>query len=117
MHDLRTRIHHRESSPTPRRSRSAGTPIARPTVWLAVAATLALAQGLAEAIEPDEHDLVATLPPVGEYWVWVMDRMFRHNALFDGDSGEMLGSIAGGTTMTPKPPLYSEALGEFCYIA
>ena len=74
---------------------------------------VSLALPPASAVEPDERGLIATLPPVGQHWVWVADRLLAHNLLFDGDSGEVLGSIPGGTTIAPKPPLHSAERGEF----
>ncbi|MDJ0869845.1 MAG: amine dehydrogenase large subunit, partial [Myxococcota bacterium] len=44
--------------------------------------------------------------------VWVPDRLFAHSKLFDGDSGEMLGAIDGGVSITPKPPLLARGRGE-----
>lgn len=56
----------------------------------------------------------ATLPPPGEHWVWVTDLLFTHSTLFDGDSGEVLAIIDGGTTISPKPPILS-ARGDAYY--
>lgn len=56
---------------------------------------------------------LATLPPVGDHWVWVPDVMLSHSLLFDGDSGEVLGTVDAGVTISPKPPLYSPERGEF----
>jgi methylamine dehydrogenase heavy chain len=84
--------------------------------WIATLAGLLvvpLALSPTSAVEPDERGLIATLPPVGQHWVWVADRLLAHNLLFDGDSGEVLGSIPGGTTIAPKPPLHSAARAEF----
>lgn len=60
-----------------------------------------------------EQGSVAVLPPVGPHWVWVADLVLAHSLLFDGDSGEMLAAIDAGTTISPKPPLFSAARGEF----
>lgn len=54
-----------------------------------------------------------TLPPVGAHWVWVTDQLFTHSRLFDGDRGEVLAMVDGGTTLSPKPPLHSASRGEF----
>ena len=62
---------------------------------------------------PEEIGNVATLPPIGDHWVWIPDVLFAHSLLFDGDSGEMMGSIDAGSTLSPKPPMYSRARGEF----
>jgi methylamine dehydrogenase heavy chain len=78
-----------------------------------VVALIVLAPIVAAAIEADERNAVATLPPVGNHWVWVADRVLGHNLLFDGDTAEMLGSISGGATIAPKPPLLSRERGEF----
>ena len=80
--------------------------------WVLAFVSLAIAP-LASGVEPDPRGSIATLPPVGQHWVWVADRIFSHNLLFDGDSGEVLGSIPGGSTIAPKPPLYSAERGEF----
>ena len=83
-------------------------------VWVAPLALIApLAAAAPEAIAPDERGAVATLPPVGPHWVWVADMIFGHNWLFDGDSGEVMGTVSGGTTISPKPPLFSRERGEF----
>jgi methylamine dehydrogenase heavy chain len=55
----------------------------------------------------------ATLPPIGSHLVWVVDAIFLHAQLFDGDTGAMYATIDSGTTISPKPPLYSRARGEF----
>lgn len=61
----------------------------------------------------EEIGRVATLPPIGDHWVWVPDALFAHSLLFDGDTGEMMGSIDAGSTISPKPPMFSRARGEF----
>jgi methylamine dehydrogenase heavy chain len=73
----------------------------------------AILASTAHAIEPIETASVATLPPVGEHWVWVPDTLFAHSLLFDGDSGEALATIDGGATLSPKPPFFSAERGEF----
>ncbi|MDJ0789580.1 MAG: amine dehydrogenase large subunit [Myxococcota bacterium] len=74
----------------------------------------ALALGLVPAaLAQEEVGRVETLPPVGDHWVWVNDLLLAHSLLFDGDSGEVLGSIDAFSSISPKPPLYSEARGEF----
>ena len=80
--------------------------------WVLAFVSLAIAP-LASGVEPDPRGAIATLPPVGQHWVWVADRIFSHNLLFDGDTGEVLGSISGGSTIAPKPPLYSAERSEF----
>jgi methylamine dehydrogenase heavy chain len=76
-------------------------------------ALLCLAQASRAGEPVREQGAVATLPPVGAHWVWVPDLVFAHSLLFDGDSGEVLATIDGGTTISPKPPLFSPERGEF----
>lgn len=46
------------------------------------------------------------------HWVWVPDRLFRHSALFDGDTGRMLGALDSGAQISPKAPLWSHTRNE-----
>ena len=64
------------------------------------------------ASEPLEQGSVATLPPVGAHWVWVADALLVHSLLFDGDTGEVVATIDAGTTLSPKPPLFSPTRRE-----
>lgn len=79
---------------------------------LAAVAALAAAHA-APAEEPGRLGAVASLPQVGSHAVWVPDLMLGHSLLFDGDSGRVLGTLDAGTTLSPKPPLYSAARDEF----
>lgn len=79
----------------------------------ASALAVSLPAGPAWAQEPLERGSVATLDEVGAHQVWIVDVLFAHSGLFDGDSGEMLAQIDSGTTLSPKPPLYSPTRGEF----
>ena len=64
-------------------------------------------------VSPETMGQVKELPQtVGDHWVWVPDRLFRHSILLDGDSGRMLGVIDSGAQITPKPPLWSRARNE-----
>ncbi|MGB5811189.1 MAG: amine dehydrogenase large subunit [Polyangiales bacterium] len=64
-------------------------------------------------VSPDAPGQVATLPDaVGDHWVWVPDRALRRSVLFDGDSGDMLGLIDSGMSITPKAPQWSKKRGE-----
>jgi hypothetical protein len=62
-------------------------------------ATLAFAEDpgvkapASEAVSPSETASVATLPPPGDHWIFVPDRLLHHSLIFDGDSGEMLGIV------------------------
>lgn len=57
--------------------------------------------------ESMERPGVATLPPPGDHWVWVPDRLLSHSLLFDGDSGTVLGMIDSPLVLTPQPPIIS----------
>ena len=52
---------------------------------LAASATGLLLTSAAAALEAEATGQIATLPPVGEHWVWVSDRLLAHSVLFDGD--------------------------------
>jgi methylamine dehydrogenase heavy chain len=55
----------------------------------------------------------ALVPSGGAHRVWITDRIWRHSALFDGDTGQVLGMIDGPTvTVTPKLPLHARSRGE-----
>lgn len=73
--------------------------------WVVVASAV--------GIENESDPSIVTLPPVGAHSVWVSDRLLAHNQLFDGDKGNALATIDGGTTFTPKPPFFSRRRGEF----
>jgi amicyanin-dependent methylamine dehydrogenase large subunit len=58
-------------------------------------------------------DPAAVVSSGGAHRVWVTDRIWRHSALFDGDTGQVLGMIDGpGVTVTPKLPLHARSRGE-----
>ena len=64
-------------------------------------------------LPPEEVGQVMRLPEnVSEHWVWVPDQLIRHSALFDGDTGRMLGAIDSGMQISPKAPLWSRKRGE-----
>jgi methylamine dehydrogenase heavy chain len=48
----------------------------------------------------------------GAHWVWIPDMVLRRSALFDGDTGQMLGMIDSGMNLTPKAPQWSHERGE-----
>jgi methylamine dehydrogenase heavy chain len=74
---------------------------------LVIAAAAVAASRLPAAQNP------AQLPPDTDHRVWVTDRLWRHSALFDGDTGRMLGAIDGpSVTVTPKLPLHARERGE-----
>ena len=53
-----------------------------------------------------------TVPPIGDHFVWVVDQIFAHAQLYDGDTGAVYGMVDTGTTISPKPPLYARSRGE-----
>jgi methylamine dehydrogenase heavy chain len=59
----------------------------------------------------------ATMPKGGKHRVWVTDRIWQHSALFDGDTGQVLGMVeAPSVTVTPKLPMHAHDRGEI-YVA
>jgi methylamine dehydrogenase heavy chain len=62
--------------------------------------------------ESTERATVATLPPAGDHWIWVPDRLLGHSLLYDGDSGIVLGMIDSPSLLTPQVPLVSTERGE-----
>jgi methylamine dehydrogenase heavy chain len=70
-------------------------------------------QPVAADLPPEQVGQVMTLPEVvGDHWVWVPDQVFRHSALFDGDTGKMLGALDSGMQISPKAPMWSKARQE-----
>lgn len=53
---------------------------------------------------------IAALPPPAPHQVWVADFLFQRTALFDGDSGRMLGMLSAG--VGPIAPVFSQPRGE-----
>jgi methylamine dehydrogenase heavy chain len=68
---------------------------------LATVATLALgapSPGRAEDDVAEPVGQVLTLPPKpGPHWFWLSDVLLHRTALYDGDSGKLLGTITAGT--------------------
>jgi methylamine dehydrogenase heavy chain len=64
-------------------------------------------------IAPEAVGQVATLPAeIGAHWVWASDSVLNRSALFDADSGAMLGMVNGGVGVSPLRPHVSRARGE-----
>jgi len=64
-------------------------------------------------IKPDDFDQVMKLPPGSrDHWVWISDRVLRHNQLFDGDTGRALGTLDVSISLSGRLPLSAPALGE-----
>ncbi len=78
----------------------------------ALAAGLLLAAS-ASSVETDRAGQIATLPPVGDHWVWVPDRVLAHSVLIDGDAGRVLATLSSPGLLTPKLPLFARSRGEF----
>jgi methylamine dehydrogenase heavy chain len=87
----------------------------RATIVLGSAASLAafwLVRAAIGASGPHAQD-PARVSSGGDHRVWVTDRIWQHSALFDGDTGQVLGMIDGpGVTVTPKLPMHAHERGE-----
>jgi len=76
-------------------------------------AVMAFAPPASADLPAEEVGRVLRLPDtVSDHWVWVPDRLIRHSALFDGDTGRMLGAIDSGNQISPKAPMRSRARNE-----
>lgn len=77
-----------------------------------------LAAPTAPALEPDAAPAAspaepfATVPPPGDHWLWVPDRLLHHSLLIDGDAGEVRGILDTPTELMFPPPLVSRSRGE-----
>lgn len=82
-------------------------------VW---ASGVALAQPARPAADADGERVgqVRTLPPPAPHRVWIADLLFRRSALFDADSGRMLGMLSAGVGIVA--PDFAPARGEI-YLA
>jgi len=73
----------------------------RPVARISMLAALLAALGASGAIagpEPEPIGAVRALPDKpGPHWFWLTDLILHRTALFDADSGDMLGSISAGT--------------------
>jgi methylamine dehydrogenase heavy chain len=49
---------------------------------------------------------------MGTHWVWASDSVLNRSALFDADSGQMLGMVNGGVGVAPIRPHVSRTRGE-----
>jgi methylamine dehydrogenase heavy chain len=74
---------------------------------------LVLAAPAAAQVAPERVGDVAKLPAeMGAHWVWASDSVLNRSALFDADSGQMLGMVSGGVGVSPLRPHVSRARGE-----
>ncbi len=49
---------------------------------------------------------------MGLHWIWTSDSVLKRSALFDADSGKMLGMVNGGEGVAPLRPHVSRLRGE-----
>jgi methylamine dehydrogenase heavy chain len=67
----------------------------------------------AQPIAAEKVGEVAKLPSeMGAHWVWASDSVLKRSALFDADSGDMLGMVNGGEGVSPLHPHVSRARRE-----
>ena len=90
-----------------------------PSRLLAALLMACAAAGLAGAAsEPETVGKVATLPEQpGPHWFWLSDIILHRTALFDGASGQLLGTITSGspgvgTSVTKRRPCTSTIESE-----
>lgn len=76
---------------------------------LALAAPAAVAE---EDVPADDVGRSLTLPAPSDHWVWLDEPIFRHAMLFDGDTGETLGTVDQLGSLTGRHPLISRERGE-----
>src|SRR5262249_28046890 len=71
-----------------------------------------LVRGAASGESPPPEP--APVAPGGvDHRVWVTDRIWHHSALWDGDTGRVLGMIdSPAPTVTPKLPMHAHRRGE-----
>jgi methylamine dehydrogenase heavy chain len=74
---------------------------------------LLLAGGALAQVPAEQVGAVARLPAaVGDHWVWASDQILDRSALFDADSGKMLGMVNGGEGVSPLRPHVSRSRSE-----
>ncbi len=77
-----------------------------------IVALLVVATAAAEDVPPDDVGRSLTLPERTDHWVWLDEPLFRHAMLFDGDSGEVLGTVDQLGSLTGRHPHVSRQRGE-----
>src|SRR5262245_21918389 len=78
-------------------------------------AVLALLLGVPASAQlaPERVGDVAKLPAeMGAHWVWASDSVLNRSALFDADTGRMLGMVNGGVGVSPLRPHISRIRRE-----
>jgi methylamine dehydrogenase heavy chain len=74
---------------------------------------LVTAGGAAAQVPAERIGEVERLPAeMGAHWVWTSDQVLKKSALFDADSGRMLGMVNGGEGVSPLRPHVSRARRE-----
>jgi methylamine dehydrogenase heavy chain len=67
----------------------------------------------AAQVPAEKVGAVERLPAeMGTHWVWASDQILNRSALFDADSGRMLGMVDGGEGVSPLRPHVSRQRGE-----
>lgn len=82
-----------------------------------IVAFLALVSTAGATLELEETGRSLTLPTeMSDRWVWAGDFVIRRAALFDADTGRMLGSLNAGRELRPVYTYSSRERGEFYVI-
>jgi methylamine dehydrogenase heavy chain len=80
---------------------------------LLLVAALPAGGAAAEPVAAEKIGEVARLPAaMGAHWVWASDQVLKRSALFDADSGKMLGMVNGGEGVAPLSPHVSRVRSE-----
>jgi methylamine dehydrogenase heavy chain len=80
---------------------------------LVLPAALLASDPASEPVAAERVGDVAKLPTeMGSHWVWASDSVLNRSALFDADSGRMLGMVNGGVGVSPLHPHLSRARRE-----
>jgi methylamine dehydrogenase heavy chain len=86
----------------------------RGVLRIGLLASILVCSSVASAqVAPEKVGDVAKLPAdIGMHWVWASDSVLNRSALFDADSGRMLGMVDGGEGVAPLRPLVSRIRHE-----
>jgi methylamine dehydrogenase heavy chain len=77
-------------------------------------ASFALSSAAGATLDLEETGRSMSLPAeFGDHWVWAGDIAIRRTALFDADTGRMLGSLNAGRELRPVYAYGSRERGEF----
>lgn len=83
-----------------------------PALALFAASALVAASALADVAPERVGEVARTPEPWGPHVVWASDMLLRRSALFDADTGAMLGSVYAGQDLSPVLPLTISARRE-----